>query len=153
MAILAFTIVIFFILGLSQTSYIVLASSADNGKSGIVTLAELKVAIQDPSVLIIDVRQPIELIETGVIPNSINIPLDKLENTLKNQTPQSFLQQYKRQKPPFDTTIIFTCRSGKRSGQAQKIALNLGFVNTKNYGGGWLEWEANLNKTDEARGS
>ncbi|GJQ81675.1 putative heat shock protein [Trypoxylus dichotomus] len=145
MAILAVKIAILFILGLTQATHFVLASPADNTKSGIVTLEELRAAIEDPSVLIIDVRQPIELQQTGVIPNSINVPLDILENTLRNQSPESFFQQYQREKPTTSTTIIFTCRTGGRSGQAQTIALNLGFVNAKNYAGGWVEWEANLN--------
>ncbi|KRT80471.1 hypothetical protein AMK59_7743, partial [Oryctes borbonicus] len=126
------------------------AKDADtkSNKTGIVTLEELKAAIRDPSILIIDVRQPSELQETGVIPNSINVPLDILKYTLTHQSRQAFLQQYKREKPDCHTTIIFSCRSGKRSAEARSIALNLGYRQAKNYAGGWLEWEANLQKSN-----
>ncbi|KRT86788.1 hypothetical protein AMK59_1707 [Oryctes borbonicus] len=141
---------IFFVLVLSQAGCFASAGPADNksAKAAVVSLEELRAAIQDPSILIIDVRQPSELIETGVIPNSINIPLNILEATLRSLSPEAFLQQYQREKPDFDTIIIFTCRSGNRSGQAQNIALNLGYIYAKNYAGGWLEWEANLPKSN-----
>lgn len=39
-----------------------------------VTFEEVKALKDDKSVLLIDVREPSELKETGVIPGSINIP-------------------------------------------------------------------------------
>jgi rhodanese-related sulfurtransferase len=38
-----------------------------------------------------------------------------------------FLDKFKRQKPSPQSEIIFTCRSGKRAGDACEIAEKLGF--------------------------
>lgn len=39
----------------------------------------------------------------------------------------AFLDKFKRQKPLVQTEIIFTCRSGKRAGEACEMAIKLGF--------------------------
>ncbi|KAK9737837.1 Rhodanese-like domain [Popillia japonica] len=98
----------------------------------------------DKEVLLVDVRDPKEIEETGLIPGAINIPLNTLENALKNVTPEEFLTRYNREKPEMDTALIFSCRSGNRAGRALTIASNLGYKNVKNYTGGWLDWEKHL---------
>ncbi|KRT80470.1 hypothetical protein AMK59_7742 [Oryctes borbonicus] len=98
----------------------------------------------DEGVLLIDVREPKELLETGIIPGAINIPVATLEDVLKNLTPEEFLAKYQREKPQRDTPIVFSCRSGNRSTKALDIALNLGYTNLKNYTGGWNDWAKHL---------
>ena len=98
-------------------------------------------AVKENSTLLIDVREPSELQETGVLPSSINIPLNDLENILKNTDGKEFLSKYGKNKPTSNTPIIFSCRSGVRSAKAANIAINLGFINVSNFEGGWLEWE------------
>ncbi|XP_076261033.1 rhodanese domain-containing protein CG4456-like isoform X2 [Rhynchophorus ferrugineus] len=106
-------------------------------------------AIEDGSSLVIDVRQPEELIEMGKIEGAINIPLDQVEDALgPDVTNEEFKKLYSVDKPDKNTPIIFTCRSGRRSGIAQKQAINLGFSNVTNYIGGWLDWASKFNKTD-----
>lgn len=102
---------------------------------------EIECATTDENILVIDVREPLELQESGVIPGSINIPLGEVENVLRDMPPEEFKARYGKEKPPLDFPIILSCRSGKRSAQAQEIANRLGFSNVKNFEGGWLDWE------------
>lgn len=92
-----------------------------------------------PEILLIDVRRPSELADTGTIPTSINIPLDVVGEELK-LSPTEFESKYGRAKPAADSPIIFSCRSGVRAGEAANIASKLGFTRVKNYVGSWLEY-------------
>ncbi|GAB4018855.1 MAG: hypothetical protein Fur0010_20280 [Bdellovibrio sp.] len=67
----------------------------------------------------IDVRTPEEF-HSGHNKNSINIPLDQL---LKN------LDKIDKKRP-----VLLVCRSGNRSGMAQKILKENGFSNVHNAG-------------------
>ncbi|XP_044268179.1 rhodanese domain-containing protein CG4456-like [Tribolium madens] len=107
----------------------------------IASFDEVKSVKMNPKTLLIDVREPHELQETGVIPDSINIPLGEVAKVLTNMSSEQFQKTYNRSKPDSSTPIIFSCRSGKRSALAQEVATKLGFKNIKNYSGGWLEWE------------
>lgn len=49
-------------------------AKSPNPRDGNVTFEEFKAATNNASILIIDVRQAVELQDTGVIPSSINIP-------------------------------------------------------------------------------
>ena len=63
----------------------------------------------------------------GHIPNSHQIALG---DDLKH-----FLEGYDRAEE-----IIFVCRSGRRSEEAAKFALDLGFKKIANLSGGMLQW-------------
>lgn len=71
---------------------------------------------------LVDVRTPAEF-EDGHVEQSVNIPLDTIEQNLP-------LFEGKKQ-------IVVFCRSGNRSGQAQMILEDNGFTNVIN-GGTWL---------------
>lgn len=43
-------------------------------QGGLASYEDVKAVKDDPKTLLIDVREPKELQETGVLPNSINIP-------------------------------------------------------------------------------
>ncbi len=80
------------------------------------------------NVLLIDVRSPEEYNdELGHIKGSHQITLG---DDLKH-----FLEGYARQEE-----IIFVCRSGRRSEEAIKVSLNLGFQKVVNLTGGMLRW-------------
>lgn len=81
--------------------------------------------------LIVDVRTPREY-DQGRIPESINIPLDRLAASE---------QRLKEMKRP----IIFCCSSGNRSGQAYRLFSGKGFKNVYN-GGSWMKIMNLLNK-------
>eukprot|EP00758_Cryptobia_borreli_P008702 Tbor_TRINITY_DN5411_c2_g1::TRINITY_DN5411_c2_g1_i1::g.24335::m.24335 len=89
--------------------------------------------------IIVDVREKEEL-SKGIIPNSVNIPLSKLEQTLNDSTEHEFLTNYNIPKPdPQDKNLLFYCAAGVRSLKACIIAENHGFDAT-NYVGGFTEW-------------
>ncbi|XP_055689816.1 rhodanese domain-containing protein CG4456 isoform X2 [Lutzomyia longipalpis] len=118
-------------------------SSARNFSSEsmkIATYEEVKDLCNHPEKLLIDVREPHELLETGSIPTSINIPSERLEKALANTKPKDFKFYFGGPKPELDTIVIFTCRSGDRAARAMELAERLGFKNAKNYKGSWTEW-------------
>ncbi|EDV93056.1 GH18488 [Drosophila grimshawi] len=106
---------------------------------GIVDYAVVKKLSKEPQKLLIDVREPKELKETGQIPSSINIPLGIVSQELA-ASDQLFKSKYGRNKPNPDTALIFHCRSGVRSLKAAEAAAALGFTDVKNYEGSWLDW-------------
>ena len=103
-----------------------------------VTYEEVMEALKDSTVLVIDVRQPKELKKDGVIPGALNIPLGDLEKALSLR-PKKFERKFK---VPIDysTPLVFSCLAGIRSRKAQVVASNVGFTNTSNFTGGWMEW-------------
>ncbi|XP_061395007.1 rhodanese domain-containing protein CG4456-like [Musca vetustissima] len=107
----------------------------------IVRYEEIKQLPKYPNKLLIDVREPQELQESGKIPTAINIPLDQVITALAdNVDAKVFRAKYGRDFPAKDMEVIFHCRSGKRSQAAAEIAQKLGYTNVKNYVGSWLEW-------------
>ncbi|XP_053664090.1 rhodanese domain-containing protein CG4456-like [Anopheles marshallii] len=98
-----------------------------------------------PEKLLIDVRNPDELAETGKIPTSINIPLSQLEDGL-NLTDEAFKNKFGRDKPNSGTEVIFHCKMGGRAQKATDLASSLGFTNARNYKGSWTEWAAKQGK-------
>lgn len=106
---------------------------------GIVDYDVVKKLPSEPQKLLIDVREPEELKETGQIPASINIPLGVVSQELA-ASEQLFKSKYGREKPKPETEIIFHCKIGKRSLKAAEAAAALGFKNVKNYQGSWLDW-------------
>ena len=93
---------------------------------------------ENSQVLLIDVREPIEVLNYGSIPTSINIPMGNVDKEL-SLTQDGFRQKYGKIISK-DKKIIFYCRSGTRSGAVTKSALDKGFINAINYKGSALEW-------------
>jgi phage shock protein E len=79
-----------------------------------------------PDVILFDVREQFEYDEVR-IPGVILIPLGELQNRL-DEIPQ-------------DKTVIMTCRSGNRSGQATDFLRSQGFTNVHNMDGGIVAWQ------------
>ncbi|XP_030748713.1 rhodanese domain-containing protein CG4456-like [Sitophilus oryzae] len=99
-------------------------------------------AVRDPRIIVIDVREPNELIEAGKIEGTVNVPLGEVQVALGPEvSKEEFRKRYSAHKPDKEFPIIFTCRSGRRSGIAQKTAFDLGYTRVSNYTGGWLDWE------------
>jgi rhodanese-related sulfurtransferase len=79
----------------------------------------------DEKALIIDVRTPAEFKQER-IEQAVNKPLDSIEKWV-NELPK-------------DKTIYFVCRSGSRSGIAQRIAAQRGYTDAYNMAGGMIAW-------------
>ena len=91
-----------------------------------ITVTELyRLMEKDDELIIIDVREPEETL-SGVIKNSTLIPLSSFEQKIPSIKKESI--------------VILYCRSGRRSGIAQEILIEHGFVKTFNLIGGILKW-------------
>jgi NADPH-dependent 2,4-dienoyl-CoA reductase/sulfur reductase-like enzyme/rhodanese-related sulfurtransferase len=74
------------------------------------------------TLIIVDVRTPEEF-ETGAYPDAVNIPLDEL------------MHRFGELGSNASREIVVYCASGGRSSYAQKMLMQLGFVNVSNGGG------------------
>ena len=107
-------------------------AAADSVKAVVRDLSATEVhqMIQDnPEVLIIDVRTPVEYNAPGG-----HMPGAQLKPLQEIQTWAPTLASYR------DQQIILVCRSGNRSGQAMRYLQQQGFQNLVNMQGGMLDW-------------
>ncbi len=90
------------------------------------TLDEVKKALADGSIALVDVREDEEWAD-GYIPGAIHNPLSRFDVSAL----------------PTDRKVVVYCRSGRRTLQALDIAQRSGRadVNT-HFGGSWLAWTA-----------
>lgn len=79
--------------------------------------------------VVVDVREKKEY-ESGHIVDSLNIPLAKLKQRLKE------LKKHK------DKPIIVVCKLGQHSGEAAKQLMEAGFSEVYKLSGGITEWKA-----------
>ncbi|KAI3533769.1 rhodanese-like domain-containing protein [Colletotrichum filicis] len=95
---------------------------------------------KDPgNVVIVDAREPHELVETGRIPTALNIPVAT--------APESFLiadedfeDRYGYPRPSKDTELVFYCKAGVRSRALATLARDAGWSKVGEYPGSWLDW-------------
>ncbi|MBR3370856.1 MAG: rhodanese-like domain-containing protein [Rhodobacteraceae bacterium] len=67
--------------------------------------------LQEAPVLLVDIRQPHEWIETGVLPNAVLLPFD---------TPDTFLAALRPHLQP-GQPVALICRTGSRTSRAARI--------------------------------
>ncbi|XP_040839038.1 thiosulfate sulfurtransferase/rhodanese-like domain-containing protein 3 isoform X1 [Ochotona curzoniae] len=103
------------------------------------TYKELKNLLNSKNIMLIDVREPWEILEYGKIPGSVNIPLDEVGEALQ-MNPKDFKEKYKKVKPSKSDNLVFSCLAGLRSKKALDTAISLGFNSAQHYAGGWKEW-------------
>lgn len=90
------------------------------------TLEEVKKALADGSIALVDVREDIEWAD-GHIPGAIHNPLSRFDVAAL----------------PRDRKVVVYCRSGRRTLQALEIAQRSGRPDvTTHFGGSWLAWTA-----------
>ncbi|CAI2737426.1 unnamed protein product [Dicrocoelium dendriticum] len=105
-----------------------------------IDIRKLKEMMNSKDIILIDVREPTELEETGEIPGAVNIPLGDIEDAFLME-PDAFESQYGIPKPKTGAkNIVFTCRSGARSLRAVRIVNEMGYKGALNFKGGFLEW-------------
>ena len=93
-----------------------------------ITVQELKAKLdKDETFIFIDVREPHEHEEFNVGGNLI--PLGNVMSAISKYEPFK------------DEEVVLYCRSGQRSGMAQQLFQQAGYVNVRNLLGGVLEWQ------------
>jgi rhodanese-related sulfurtransferase len=92
-----------------------------------VDVATVAAIMDRDDVVLIDVREQAEYDEAH-IPDITLIPLGTVPDSLDQI--------------PTDKTVIMTCRSGNRSGQATEFLRQQGFDNVHNMEGGIVAWQA-----------
>ncbi|KAM7417564.1 hypothetical protein PAMA_017280 [Pampus argenteus] len=91
------------------------------------------------NLLLVDVRTK-EEVDKGHIPGSVHIPLDAVEAAFTME-PEDFKAKYGVTKPPLDAPeLVFQCQMGRRGAMATAKAHEQGYVNARNYAGGYKEW-------------
>ncbi|CAK7566218.1 MAG: Thiosulfate sulfurtransferase rdl2, mitochondrial [Sporothrix epigloea] len=101
----------------------------------------------DTSIVIIDVREPSELKDTGRIPGSINIPVKTAPDGFFLPD-EDFEDRFGFVRPDRDTEVIFYCRSGVRSRAAAGLAKEAGWTKVGEYPGSWLDWSGKGGKVE-----
>ena len=83
--------------------------------------------------ILIDVREGVEIVETGSIANAVNIPRGLIEMKL---SPVNDDQGFNE-----NTPIVVYCGGGSRASLAGKTLIELGFKNVQNLEGGFRGWK------------
>jgi rhodanese-related sulfurtransferase len=84
--------------------------------------------------VLIDIREPEELVETGKIPGSVHVPRGMLE--FRADPTSSYHQE------PFDPSrrVILHCAAGGRSALAASTLQDMGYENVAHLDGGITAW-------------
>jgi len=93
---------------------------------------------ENPSTLVIDVREPDDIASTGAVPGSMNIPLGMLPLRADTELPESFREQKLQDR---STPIITTCGGGGQASLAAKTLKDMGFTNVSYLEGGIEGWK------------
>ena len=100
-----------------------------DARSKVEDIDPLSVIGKEDQYTIIDVREPVEAQESGMVSGAHNIPRGLLEFQLKPS--EGF---------PADTPILVYCAVGARAALAGVTLKELGFTNVKNLGG-FKDWQ------------
>jgi thiosulfate/3-mercaptopyruvate sulfurtransferase len=125
------------------------------------TAAQCRLALGDPTKVILDARSPEEFrgedVRTqysGHIPGAVNI--DWRENFQANTTvlkePVTLKTLYESKGITPDKEVIAHCQTGQRSAVSYWVLRLLGYPKVGNYAGSWVEW-GNDPTTPKAQGS
>ncbi|KAF8566563.1 hypothetical protein P879_10479 [Paragonimus westermani] len=107
----------------------------------VIDVIQLKQMNETGRVMVCDVRTREEVIESGLIPGAVNIPLNELVGAFE-LTADEFIDKYHSSKPEQNETIIFYCRSGVRSCKAAQILSLLGYYLSASLQGGYTSWRS-----------
>ncbi|XP_047216740.1 thiosulfate sulfurtransferase/rhodanese-like domain-containing protein 3 [Girardinichthys multiradiatus] len=104
-----------------------------------VSYERLKQLLSYGKAVVVDVREPWELREYGLVPGSVNVPLGQV-NTALQLDPEEFREKYDGVMPTRTDKIVFLCLAGIRSKTALNTAVALGYRDAQHYPGGWQDW-------------
>lgn len=99
------------------------------------SVAEVKTALQDPDVLLVDIRELQERVELGTIPGAKHAPRGMLEFCADPRSPyhRDWFQPQRR--------IVLFCTGGARSALAAKTLGDMGFANVAHLAPGFQGWQ------------
>lgn len=124
-----------------------MGSDAESGQQKVreISIEDLKKKMQEGAVVVIDVREPEEVRQTGALEHgkvkAATIPLGSVMEGAFGLPPEDFKESYGFDKPSQDADIVFSCRSGRRSLLASVVAVEEnGYSNVHNYKGSAIEW-------------
>jgi rhodanese-related sulfurtransferase len=93
---------------------------------------------QDPSVVVLDVREPEDVKSTGAVPGAINVPLGMLPLKADTELPEAIRDPRLQDR---STTVITTCGGGGQAALAAKTLKDMGFTNVSMIDGGTRGWK------------
>lgn len=101
-----------------------------------VSVQDLPYHLEDPDLVLVDVRDATEREEQGMIPGSIHVPRGLLEFKADPESPA-----YESEMRP-DRRVILYCGTGGRSALAAKTLLDMGYTDVASLVGGYDAWKA-----------
>jgi thiosulfate/3-mercaptopyruvate sulfurtransferase len=114
------------------------------------TIAEVKSAVGNPSVVLVDVRPPADFngtattkLRKGHIPGAINIEFTQVMNSKGLLKPNEQLKSlFKTKGVTPDKKVILYCETSVRAGIVYLALKGLNYPNIKVYDGAYIEWQA-----------
>lgn len=94
-------------------------------------------------VYLIDVREPAELLQDGLIPGSKHVRLADVSQSFAQLSEDDFRELLEFDKPKKSDKLIFYCKAGMRAMNGAKLARQAGYENVAYYPGSILDWNAN----------
>lgn len=91
--------------------------------------------LESGKALLVDIREPEERVQNGVINGSVHAPRGMIEFYADPTTP------YHRPEFEFDRRIILQCASGGRSALATDTLVTLGYTKVAHLDGGFKAWK------------
>jgi rhodanese-related sulfurtransferase len=101
-----------------------------------VSVQDLPYHLEDPEVVLADIRETIERDREGLIPGSIHVPRGLLEFHADPESPVHISEM----RP--DRRIILYCGTGGRSALAAKTLRDMGYGDVASLAGGYEAWKA-----------
>jgi rhodanese-related sulfurtransferase len=117
-------------------------SSTTSKESTLYTYPDITTLTTTPSPhrILIDVREPSELTQTGRIPGAQNLPISSAGDGFFLPADE-FEDRYGFQRPTDEDEVIFYCKAGVRSRAAARLAQQAGFGGKiGEFPGSWMEW-------------
>ncbi len=101
-----------------------------------VSVQDLPYHLEDPDVVLVDVRETVERNREGLIPGSIHVPRGLLEFQADPESPVHVSEMQPERR------LIVYCGTGGRSALAAKTLLDMGFADVASLAGGYEAWRA-----------
>ena len=109
-----------------------------------ISVQDLPYLLDDPDVILVDVRETVERLDEGHIPGSVHVPRGLLEFHADPDSP--IYNPVMRQ----NTHVVTYCGTGGRSALAAKTLLDMGYSTVSSLAGGASAWKAAGNRLEPA---